>query len=89
MADDKKPAFKDKPAPTTRNPIDVVIVLFVLVSIVGVLVANIDNYLSNNELTFFGLSIVSFQDFFFGHSFVFKFISIVIIFHNTEVNLIP
>lgn len=80
MADDKK--FDKKPglAPAARSwhPLEVVVILFVLVSVVGAIFNSLANLFSSGDATFFGFSLSGIKDFFFGNSIIFKFISISI-----------
>jgi len=75
MADDKKAAA---PAPKTWHPVEIVVILFVLASVLAAIVNNASTYLSSNELSFFGIPLTNVKDFFFGQSLLFKFFSITI-----------
>ncbi len=77
MADEKKPGGPKSVPPLAPSwkPIDVVIVLVVLVSVLGALATGLSNFLSSNNISFFGIPLSSFKDFFLGKSLLFKFFS--------------
>lgn len=73
MADDKK-----APAPRKWRPIEVILILFFLASVLGALATSIENYISANELSFYGVSFSTFKSFFGSLTWIFKLFSITI-----------
>ena len=71
MADDKK-----KPAPSKDlHPIEVMLGLFVLASVVGAILNNLTNYVEGNGITFYGIRLSIFSSFFSNNAWLFTAIS--------------
>lgn len=82
MADDKKNDAK-KPASGSGafgswHPVEAIIALVFLLSIVGGLAKNIGNFATSSELSFYGIPLSSFKSFFGGNALIFKILSFTI-----------